>query len=239
MAEGPAGTDLAARPAAPAVLAAVGVPEAVGAALAPGPDLAPRPAVRVVVSTATVFTDGRVAEGAVVSAGLALDRPVGRGVSVSGGAVAAFTRFAAGPSAGSLDSAEPVPPGGTRDVTERQTSSTVAIEVPLDVAVDVVSGRRGRVGVSVGVTSALYLSQTFRDEGRTLSADAASVPFDDRESVGALGRLDLARQLNLSVRLAARSGLGADVYARLPLAGLTSRDLDLTTVGLRLRVPLR
>ena len=256
---GPGTPGLAARrpePAVPAVLAPAAAP-----GLASGPDPTasgragraagadPTTGLRVVVSTATLFADGQLADGASVSAGLAREWAVGRGVSVSGGAAAAYTRF----SAGDIGGADPVlfsdADAGPVDVTERRTSSTLAVEVPLDVAVQVVTTRRARVGVSVGVTSALYLAQSFRAEGQTFDGQLEpvvaggppvdGVPFEARETVGPLGRLDLARQLNLGVRLLGRSGLGVEAYARLPLAGLTSRDVDLTTVGLRLRVPLR
>lgn len=208
-------------------LPAVSVPVGPAAGLAPG--------LRVVVAATSAFSDGELAVGIGLSAGVSRDWRVGRGVSVSGGAVAAYTRL----TLDDLSTSQRFSGGSDPvDVVTESTLTTVAIEVPLDMALDVATVAGGRLGVSVGLTSAVYLSQTFEDRGRTVTV-LSSTPFAGRETVGPLGRLDLARQLNLGVRFTpAGRALAADVYARLPLAGLTSRDIDLTTVGLRLRYAL-
>ena len=226
-------------------------PLAVGA-----PDAAGADGLRVTVATTSAFSGGRRAAGGGVSAGLARDWRLGRGVSLSGGAVASYNRLTIDPggvtATQAFDAVER-DPAAEVDVTTQSTLTTLAIEVPLDLGVDVVRTRRGRVGVAVGVTSALYLAQEFRDEGQRVSGELFSSPTSDeprtavssesfasRETDGPLGRLDLARQLNLTLRLAGpgERPVALDVTARLPLAGVTSRDLPLTTVGLRLRVTL-
>ena len=212
--------------------------------------------VRAVVATTTAFAGGERAEGGGLSAGLARDWRLGRGVSLSGGAAASYTRLTVGPrgvTASQAFDAVAQDPSAEVDVTTRSTLTTVAVEVPLDLAVDVVRTRHGRLGVAVGVTSALYLAQTFEDTRQRVSGEVvpgvtaddprvalSSEPFAARETGGPLGRLDLARQLNLTLRLAGagRRPLALDAYTRLPLGGLTSRDLPLTTLGLRLRVTL-
>ena len=212
--------------------------------------------VRVVVATTTAFAGGERAEGGGLAAGLARDWRLGRGVSLSGGAAASYTRLTLDPrglTASQAFNAVAQDPSAEVDVTTRSTLTTVAVEVPLDLAVDVVRTRHGRLGVAVGLTSALYLAQTFEDAGQRVSGEVipgaaaddpqvalSSEPFAARETGGPLGRLDLARQLNLTLRLAGAGPrpLALDAYTRLPLGGLTSRDLPLTTLGLRLRVTL-
>lgn len=211
-------------------------------------------AVRVVVSASAVAGDD-VVESAGVAAGLAREWPVGRGLSVSGGAIAALTRTVIESDESAVGLAEAgANPGQAVDVTAESTLRTVAVEIPLDLGLDLVETPGGRLGVSVGVTSVLYLAQTFDDEGQTFSGETvvgssgepivvlSSEPFASRETVGPLGRLDLGRQLNLGLQLTPRGGalpISAEVYGRIPLGGLTSRDLPLSTVGFRLRYTLR
>ena len=209
--------------------------------------------VRLVVGTAATFSGRQLAEGAGVAAGLAREWRLAGRLSLSGGAVAAYNRVVVeteGPS-GALVSADlNEEPGRSVDVVTQSTVTTLALEVPLDVVLDLARTRRGRLGVGVGVTSALYVAQTFEDEGQRYTGaprasgglDLSSAPYAARETVSPAGRLDLGRQLNLTLRLTPSAGappLGAEVYARLPLGGLTSRDLPLTTVGFRLRYALR
>ena len=228
--------------------------------LTPAPSAAPRlsrpdrpaaPArrssgVRAVVSTSAPLAAS--AEGIGIAGGLTRDVPVRGRVSVSGGALVAYARYAVEP-ATPLASPTFLDLGPGRDlrVATRTETETVALEVPLDVVVAVAHGQGVRIGVSAGLTSAVYLSQTFRDQGTRYVGvvGAAGVgitdeSFEATERQGLLSRVDLARQLNLGLRLTgSRSPLSADVYARLPLGGLTDRELALTTVGVRLRVPLR
>ena len=203
-----------------------------------------------VVASASAVSGGAVVEGAGASVGLAREWAVGHGLSLSGGAAVAVNRIATEPDADAvLFSA--LAPEESQDVVARTTLTTLAVEVPVDLAADLARVPGGRLGVSVGLTSVLYLGQTFDDEGRTfagrLVADPTggemvvltSEPFAGRETVGPLGRLDLARQLNVALRLTSRGGGAAlDLYGRLPLGGVTSRDLPLTALGVRLRYGL-
>lgn len=207
----------------------------------------------VAASTAAI-SNGRLADGVGGSAGIVGDVAVARGVSLSGGALAAYNRFTIMPGRGAVADAltdASSAPGLDVDVPDRTALSTLAVEIPVDVAVHLVSTPRGRFGLAVGLTSAVYLAQTFEEEGQTYSAEVitsgnsdvvtlSSEAYASRETPGALSRVDLARQLNLALRFdAGRSPLAVEAYARLPLGGLTSQDLDLTTLGLRLRLALR
>lgn len=213
-----------------------------------------RSGVRIVVATTSAFAAGQRAEGAGVSAGLTRDWRLAPGLTLSGGAAASYNRFAFDPdgvtAAQAFSDVEQAPDMPV-DVTTQSTLTTVALEIPLDLALDLVQTRRGRLSASAGLTSALYLAQTFEDRGQRVagqpftsaSGDSrvalSSRPFETRETP-ALGRLDLARQLNLGLGLstAGPRPLAVDVYTRLPLGGLTSRNLTLTTLGVRLRVAL-
>ncbi|MEM6288945.1 MAG: hypothetical protein AAF845_17535, partial [Bacteroidota bacterium] len=229
-----------------------GIPTRLGV-MAPAPEAE---GVRLVVASGAVGTEADVADGASVAAGVSREWAVGRAVSVSGGALLAYGRVR--PEADDVDVSAVLGnlrnnPGETAEIEERQVVTTVAVEIPVDVTVDVVRTPQGRLRASVGLTSALYLDQRFEDEGTRYASESiatdtdgsfvalSSDPFASEESVGALGRLDLGRQLNLGVGLAGDgpNALGVDVYVRLPLGGVTSRDLPLTVAGVQLRVPLR
>ncbi|MEL6615105.1 MAG: hypothetical protein AAFQ43_05175 [Bacteroidota bacterium] len=217
----------------------------------PAPEASGEP-LRLTVASAAGVANGRVASGAGLIAGVSREFAVGRGLSVSAGGALAYNRFTFGPGAVSLSEAfADVEPGATVDVTDRSEVETVAIEVPLDLRVGVSRLGRGRVAVGVGVTSAVYVAQSFRDEGQRLMGEVVIDPstseemsivrgvgFSENESVDPLGRIDLARQLNLSLGYDGRP-LAVDAFARVPLRGVTSRDLPLTTLGVRLRVALQ
>ncbi|OZC04466.1 hypothetical protein [Rubricoccus marinus] len=207
----------------------------------------------VTVASTSALSGGQFAEGLGGSVGVVQEFAVARGLSVSGGALAAYNRFTVEPSGNAAPLAFrdiAADPSLSVSVPSRTEFSTLALEIPLDVGLDVFRAAGGRVGVSAGVTSAVYLAQTFREEGRTYSAGVSSPSGDvatfeaqaytASDSPGPLSRIDLARQLNLGLRFTSdRSPLAVEGYTRLPLGGLTSQDLDLTTVGVRLRIALR
>lgn len=189
-----------------------------------------------------------VADGIGVAGGVTRSWPVAGRLSVSGGALMAYNRYDID-SASAFDAAAlDLSPGRSIEVVSRTQAETVALEIPLDLAFDVAGTRRVRLAVSVGVTSAVYLSQSFRDERTRYSSDfqaggASGDPnsesYNTQSAEGVLSRVELARQLNLGVQVARRRGLSAELYTRLPLGGLTDRDLGLASVGVRLRVPFR
>ena len=210
----------------------------------------------IVVAATSAFSDGALADGAGASAGLAYEQALGRGLFVSAGALAAYNRFTVEPETQTLSlTATDIAsqPSRSIDVPEQSTLTTLALELPVDVALDVARAPGGRLGVSVGLTSAVYLAQTFEDEGDRLTAEVTadretgvatfevqSEPFDSREEQGAFSRVDLARQLGLALRFTSDGrALAVEAYGRLPLGGLTSREIPLTTAGLRLRYTLR
>ncbi len=206
-----------------------------------------------VASSTSAFSGGALAEGLGGAVGLVQEFAVARGLSVSGGAVAAYNNFTLEPGGDDSQLAYQnvsADPSLSVDVPDQTRFSTLALEVPLDVALDVLRAPGGRLGVSVGVTSAVYLAQSFREQGQTISAgrtgsSSGDVAFEAqnyvaRERPGAFSRVDLARQLNLGIRFTPdRAPLAVEGYARLPLAGLTSQDLALTTAGVRLRYAFR
>ena len=134
---------------------------------------------RLVVAAVSAFSGRQRTEGAGLVAGLTREWKVTRGVSLSGGALAAYNRFALGPqgvtAAQAFNTVEEAPEEAV-DVTTRSTLTTLALELPLDVAVDLAAALRGRVGLAVGLTSALYVVQTFQDEGPTYSGQYVPNP---------------------------------------------------------------
>ena len=233
------------------------------AVVAPQPsDPAARPArtsrVGVVVATNAAFSGRQLAEGVGVTGGVTGEWRLGRGLSVSTGAQAAYTTLSI--DAGTRASADSplsfddlqFSPTGSVDVPAQSTLSTLALEVPLDLGLDLARVGRGRVRAGAGLTTSLYLAQSFRDEGRRYSLGpggvgldsggrVSSTEFSETQTEGPFDRLDLARQLNLSLGYSldrARVPLALDAYTRLPLGGVTSRDLPLTSVGVRLRLGL-
>ncbi len=248
---GPAGPSVFA---SPARLADVPLTPALASSATPS---ARRLGLSVIAGVASTFSSGRFADGGGVSAGVAGAVPLGRRLSISGGAQLAYARFETESEAtafalSNLDD----DPTRSLDVPLFVGGTTLAIEIPLDLAVGVVRSRRARVAVAVGLTSAVYLAQSFREEGTSYSSRSVADPtsaggtlsvvdamsYETENTVGAGGRVDLARQLALAVRLTPGSSPSAptvEVYGRLPLGGLTSRDLPLTSLGARVRVPIR
>lgn len=205
----------------------------------------------VVLTTHAAFSGRQLAEGAGVTAGITREWRVRSGVSVSTGALAAYTRLATNPEASLGDALFDLEadPSRSAEVPNQTTLSTLALEVPLDVVVDVLATDRGRLRVGAGLTTSLYLAETFEDQGTRYALDPqltsegaaqfTTSAYRTTESTGPLSRLDLGRQANLSVGYSlSRTPLSVDAYTRLPLGGLTSRDLELTVVGLRLRLGL-
>ena len=204
---------------------------------------------RVEIATSTPLSGEASASGVGVAGGVTRAFPVAGPLSVSGGALLAYNRYdVERASALTTSSLGDLDPSETLDVPSTTRAETVALEIPLDLALTVAQTRSVRVGVSVGVTSAVYLAQEFDDQGTSYSTDpagglaggVATETYRTLASEAPLSRVELARQLNLGVQLGrARGGVSADVFARVPLGGLTARDLGLTSAGLRLRVPLR
>ncbi len=239
----------AAEPARPA-LPALSLPAEPVAQSQPDRQRGGRSPYRVEIATSTPLAGEVSASGLSVSGGVTREWPVAGPLSVSSGALLAYNRYDV-----ELDAAVPrlafsdLGPSESLDVPASTRAETVALEIPLDVALTVARTRSVRLGVSVGVTSAVYLAQEFDDQGTSYSAappmggasgDVASETFRTRDRQAPLSRVELARQLNLGVQIGrARGGIAADVFARLPLGGLTDRDLGLTSAGVRLRVPLR
>ena len=210
-----------------------------------------------VLATNAAFSGRQLAEGVGVTGGVSGEWRLGRGLSVSTGAQAAYTTLSIDESAGvALDAASfaelESSPTRSLDIVALSTLSTLALEVPLDLRLDLARVGRGRVRTGVGLTTSLYLAQSFRDEGRRISLDPASEgsvlgsrfssdAFSETETEEPFSRFDLARQMNLSLGYSLDRGrvpLALDAYTRLPLGGVTSRDLPLTSVGVRLRVGL-
>ena len=209
--------------------------------------------VRVVAGSAAGFASGQDVEGVGVTTGLIAEVAVGRGVSLSGGALAAYDQFAVEPDRGrAADLIGPPESAGAAadgaEIPTRTARTTVAVELPLDVSLAVAQTRRARLAVSVGVTSAVVISEEVDVEGRRYlsmseggrDGQFASVGFDETAAAPA-GRVDLARQINLGVTLSPRRPalpLSLEGFARLPLRTVTEGDVPLTIVGVRLRYDL-
>ena len=215
----------------------------------------PQRGLDVVLATNAAFSEGRLAEGVGVTTGVSHEWRVGRRLAVSTGALAAYTRLALEP--GAADGAVSLTdvanaPSRSLDVTTRSTLSTLALEVPIDVTVDLARAGAGRIRAGAGLTASLYLAQRFEDDVQTYALDPSSdvgvVPgqldvFSSQttETEDPFSHLDLARQVNLALGYALDRGpvpLTLDGTLRLPLGGVTSRDIPLTSVGLRLRIGL-
>ena len=209
-----------------------------------------RSGVRLVVATATALSGERRGSG--VAAGAAREWRVGRGVSLSAGALVAYTRVASeseqGFAATDFSDIERDPTRSISVVT-RSRFAALAVEVPLDIGVTLAAVPRGRVGLSVGLVPAVYAVQTLRESGQTYSGRlvANPVPGDPLLVVSALSFADRAAArppgrfgvgLNLGLGYASQGPLGVDVTARLPLVGAAARDLPATLLGLRLRYAL-
>lgn len=210
--------------------------------------------VDLVLATNAAFSGRQLAEGAGLTAGLSREWRVGNGLAISTGAQAAYTRLATDPDASAAEALTSLEsdPSQPVEIPSQTTLSTLALEVPLDIIVDVARAGSGRIRAGAGLTTSLYLSQQFEDEGTRFALDQdvtssgegvqiTTTAYSGTETSGPLSRLDLGRQANVSIGYTldgGRTPLSVDAYTRLPLGGITSRDLPLTVVGLRLRLGL-
>ncbi|MEM6326953.1 MAG: hypothetical protein AAF791_07540 [Bacteroidota bacterium] len=224
----------------------------------PTMDRSSGPGVVVVASAASAVARRDVTGGGLVL-GVGREWTVAPRLALSGGLAAAYTEVdvrgdseAAVFALNALDSGR----ADAVDVSDRIALTTLALEVPLGAVVDLVRTRGGRVRASAGLTSAVYLAQTIRDEGQTLvrrtvldpSPDGppdgqtidivVAEPFEMEQRVSP-GRVEVGRLLDLGLRYEATSGLGVEAFARVPLGGVTSREVPVGSAGVRVRLGLR
>jgi hypothetical protein len=207
----------------------------------------PRLRLLAVAEAGPVTIGAGVPEGSAVAVGVGAEWAAGRSVRVGIGPRLAYTRAADAATAAELaevlEEGLVIATGGEASVSTREELSTLALEVPLEVAFDVARAPGGRLTVGAGAVSAVYLAQTFRDTGvrlRNEGTGVVSTRFETQQSVSAWQRVDLARQIGLSVGYArdGRLPVSVDLFARIPLRGATSRDVPLGQVGVRLGVGL-
>ena len=207
--------------------------------------------VSLVAASTSAFSGGRLADGVGGAAGVVREVGVARGVSVSGGALAAYNRFTLEPAGNALPlafGAIESDPSLSVDVPNRSTLTTFALEIPLDVALDVLSTSEAASASRSASPRRCTSRRGSRRRGgptppRSVRAPRSRTCLPSYTSDGTRGpfrRVDLARQLNLALRPTLReNAYDNEGLCAAPARRLASQNLGLATLGLRLRVALR
>ncbi len=133
----------------------------------------------------------------------------------------------------------------------RQDTELMMLDIPLNLRLMVHSGSIGRIDVSGGLSSLVYLQQTFRDRNAQVIPEEITDPntettvirlsqehFETTDREGAFSRFEPFQLLNLSLSYHlpdTRNNLSAEFFVKYPLGSLTDRNQDMTTMGIALR----
>ncbi|MCA1801706.1 MAG: hypothetical protein LC662_04515, partial [Rhodothermaceae bacterium] len=110
---------------------------------------------------------------------------------------------------------------------------------------------RGRYNLTLGLSSLIYLQQSFREEGvnytgrlvrneefGTYNIDIQSSTYSERDDQPAFSRFDFARLMNVAVGYSVRNKknpLSFELYLKYPLGNLTSREISFGMGGISMR----
>ena len=140
---------------------------------------------------------------------------------------------------------------GDVSLTGNNEYEMLALEIPLNAQFNVMETGRGRLYVSTGLSSLVYLQQRlsgtktafveqafYNDATGQMEMQFTTSTFNVNEEYGALSRFDFGRLLNLSlgyVILRRNSAVVIEPFVKLPMGTLTSRDISLGMGGISLK----
>lgn len=206
------------------------------------------------------YTSNQFAEGFGVMAGAMHSWKLNDVVSVATGGLLSFNRFEVDPRRGSRSQGSDFGTLLTHtesdgsfdfDIETRNEFRYVAIDIPMNATLNIATIGKSKYNVTMGVSSLLYLQQSFRKSGVNYAGTLtqgevtgqyemrlSSNSFETRETADALNRFDFARLMNLSVGYELDRGttnIALELYMKYPLGDITSRNLSLGMGGLTLR----
>ena len=137
------------------------------------------------------------------------------------------------------------------DYDTRSEFSWIALDIPLNMKWDVGGNSRGRYNLTLGLSSLIYLQQSFLDEGTNYTGvverdvvtgmydvDIQGIRYSERENEKAFSRFDLARLMNVAVGYSVRNKrnpLSFELYMKYPLGNLTTREISFGMGGISMR----
>jgi hypothetical protein len=219
-------------------------------------------ALGITAGSMVTYAGSQLAGGVGFFAGAIQDVPLTRNMSLSTGGLIAWNQFGIDPAEGMIAEKELAEIIVTRsasneniemniDYDSRRDYNWVAIDIPVNMKWDVGENSRGNYNITLGVSSLLYLQQTFRDEGvnysgrmlmnlasGTYEVDIQKENYDEKEEVKAFSRFDFARLLNISMGYSLKKGknpLSFELYLKYPLGRLTTREISMGMGGISVR----
>lgn len=202
------------------------------------------------------YTTGKIAEGIGFSAGVTGDIHLVDNLSINTGGILVYNQFTFDDNSMVGDAINALPYYQDSDelMIIDQSGYTdyefMAIDFPLNVKMQVTDSKRREFFVSAGVSSFLYLQQSYTKSGEILadviSEDLAGQTTINRDfssvttsgSFDAFRRVDLARFLNVSAGYVIKResyNLVIEPYMKYPMYGVTSFDLKIGLAGLTLK----
>ncbi|MFN2373164.1 MAG: hypothetical protein ABR545_05085 [Cyclonatronaceae bacterium] len=208
------------------------------------------------------YAGSQFAGGTGFFAGAMQDWQLTESLSLSSGGLLAWNRFSYEPegailseralfTALSRNSGESSELDVNVDYDARRDFSWIAVDIPLNMKWDVGGNSRGRYNLTLGLSSLIYLQQSFREEGvnytgrlvrneefGTYNIDIQSSTYSERDDQPAFSRFDFARLMNVAVGYSLRNKknpLSFELYLKYPLGNLTSREISFGMGGISMR----
>lgn len=217
------------------------------------------PVMQFLAGSMVTYTTGEVADGMGFAAGVTGDFPVSENLSLNTGGILVYNQFSFDDNSMFGVAMEALPNYyGSEDLMVIDESGFVdyefmAVDFPLNMRMQILNDNRKQFYVSAGVSSFLYLQQSFSRNAEIL-ADVISEDFSGQTiiqrnyssvtssgSFDAFRRFDLARFLNLSAGYVVKRethNLVIEPYLKYPMYNVTSFDLKIGMAGLSLKYQL-
>lgn len=246
------------RPVAPLVQANMLYSEDTRTITVPHTELSRRNTMELMVGSMVTIANRQLTEGMGFSGGAVHFWKISDRWSVSTGGILAYNQFEYKPSdqtnlMQAMSQPQTFGPFNF-EVETRQRVGLLALDIPINARYEFPGLGSGNYSMTVGLSSLLYISQSFMMEGDVYSGEASfntstgqteiavlSVPFSDREEAAALSRFDAGRLLNLSFGFepgGKGSPVSVELYLKYPISTLTDQDISMAMSGVTLRYNL-
>lgn len=205
--------------------------------------------IQVVAAAMAPIADGRWAAGSGGMVGVANTWSVSDRIQVTAGGGLSWLDVAYAPKGqSSAEVVVSVAQGETAQVDVQRAVTTLGLEFPLLLGLDVARTATGTLRLQGGVLNTLYVRQAFSEVGTQVSGEtkisvATGAPewvvsrqsYENREAVDVLQRADWRQQIQVGLGYTVPRGLGVEVFYRHALGGITSQNLTLNAAGLTVR----
>jgi hypothetical protein len=208
------------------------------------------------------YTSNQVAGGMGFFAGALQEWKLTESMSLSSGGMLAWNRFDVEPRGQEMAREEFFTTLATRaggvseldvdlNIDPHRQYSWVALDIPLNMKLDVGGNTYGRYNVTLGISSLIYLQQSFSEEGvnyagnmirndnmGSYDVNVESSRYVIKDDNPAFSRFDFGRLLNVSAGYTlnnSKNPLSFELYLKYPLGTLTSREISMGLGGISVR----